>query len=102
MLLRKSDILNGACRNFFEMLKGYLKANDQTTFTNKEIRHVLRINPSNQKRYMIQLQEAGLVQKAKGNKRNGYLYEVATYEDYSNTHQQIETLLNTTIKELEV
>ncbi len=102
VLLRKSDILNGACRNFFEMLKGYLKANTQTTFTNKEIRHVLRINPSNQKRYMIQLQEAGLIQKAKGNKRNGYLYEVVTYEDYSNTHQQIETLLNSTIKEVEV
>ncbi len=102
VLLRKSDILNGACRNFFEMLKGYLKANTQTTFTNKEIRHVLRINPSNQKRYMIQLQEAGLIQKAKGNKRNGYLYEVVNYEDYSNTHQQIETLLNSTIKEVEV
>jgi len=102
VLLRKSDILNGACRNFFEMLKAYLKTNTQTTFTNKEIRHVLRINPSNQKRYMIQLQEAGLIQKAKGNKRNGYLYEVITYEDYSNTHQQIETLLNSTIKELEV
>ncbi len=102
VLLRKSDILNGACRNFFEMLKGYLKANTQTTFTNKEIRHVLRINPSNQKRYMIQLQEAGLIQKAKGNKRNGYLYEVANYEDYSNTHQQIETLLNSTVMELEV
>ncbi len=102
VLLRKSDILNGACRNFFEMLKGYLKANTQTTFTNKEIRHVLRINPSNQKRYMIQLQEAGLIQKAKGNKRNGYLYEVANYEDYSNTNQQIETLLNSTVKDLEV
>ena len=102
VLLRKSDILNGACRNFFEMLKGYLKANTQTTFTNREIRHILRINPSNQKRYMIQLQEAGLIQKTKGNKRNGYLYEVANYEDYTNTHLQIENLLNTTIKELEV
>ncbi|PKV52455.1 hypothetical protein ATE84_4571 [Aquimarina sp. MAR_2010_214] len=102
VLLRKSDILNGACRNFFEMLKGYLKANTQTTFTNKEIRHVLRINPSNQKRYMIQLQEAGLIQKAKGNKRNGYLYEIANYEEYSNTNQQIETLLTSTIKTLEV
>ncbi len=102
VLLRKSDVLNGACRNFFEMIKGYLKANTQTTFTNKEIRHVLRINPSNQKRYMIQLQEAGLIQKTKGNKRNGYLYEVANYEDYSDTNKQIETLLTDTVKNLEV
>jgi predicted transcriptional regulator len=102
VLLRKSDILNGACRNFFEMLKTYLKTNTQKTFTNKEIRHILRINPSNQKRYMIQLQEAGLIQKAKGNKRNGYLYEVANYEDYTNTNTQIETLLSNTIKDLVV
>ncbi len=102
VLLRKSDILNGACRNFFEILKTYLKTNAQKTFTNKEIRHVLRINPSNQKRYMIQLQEAGLIQKAKGNKRNGYLYEVANYEDYTNTNTQIETLLSNTIKDLVV
>ncbi len=102
VLLRKSDVLNGACRNFFEMLKAYLKANTQTTFTNKEIRHVLRINPSNQKRYMIQLQEAGLIQKAKGNKRTGYLYEVVNYEDYQSTTNQIETVLNDTIQSLEV
>ena len=102
VLLRKSDVLNGACRNFFEMLKAYLKTNNQKTFTNKEIRHILRINPSNQKRYMIQLQEAGLIQKAKGNKRNGYLYEVANYQDYSNTNTQIETLLSDTLKDLEV
>ena len=102
VLLRKSDILSGACRNFFEMLKTYLKTQTQSTFTNKEIRHILRINPSNQKRYMIQLQEAGLVQKAKGDKRNGYLYEITNYEDYSNTNNQIEQLFNNTIKQLEV
>jgi predicted transcriptional regulator len=102
VLLRKSDVLNGACRQFFEMLKGYLKANDITTFTNAEIRRTLRVNPSNQKRYMLQLQSAELVQKAKGNKRKGYVYEVANYEDYENTNKQIQTLLNTTLRNLEV
>ncbi|MBG6130723.1 MULTISPECIES: hypothetical protein [unclassified Aquimarina] len=102
VLLRKSDILSGACRNFFEMLKTYLKTQTQTTFTNKEIRHILRINPSNQKRYMLQLQDAGLIQKAKGDKRNGYQYQVTTYEDYNTTHAQIEQLFTNTIKQLEV
>ncbi|WP_024771048.1 hypothetical protein [Aquimarina macrocephali] len=102
VLLRKSDVLSGACRNFFEMLKTYLKTHTQTIFTNKEIRHILRINPSNQKRYMLQLQEAGLIQKAKGDKRNGYQYEVTTYEDYNTTHTQIEQLFTNTIKQLEV
>jgi len=102
VLLRKSDLLNGACRQFFEMLKAYLKANNQTTFTNAEIRRALRVNPSNQKRYMLQLQLADLVQKSKGDKRKGYVYEVVNYDDYKNTNTQIETLLNTTLQQLEV
>jgi predicted transcriptional regulator len=102
VLLRKSDLLNGACRSFFEMLKAYLKANNQNTFTNAEIRRTLRINPSNQKRYMLQLQLAELVQRAKGDKRKGYVYEVMNYEDYETTNKQIETLLNTTLQRLEV
>jgi predicted transcriptional regulator len=97
VLLRKSDLLNGACRSFFELLKAYLKANNQTTFTNAEIRRTLRINPSNQKRYMIQLQLAELVQRAKGDKRKGYVYEVVNYEDYEATNTQIKDLLQSVI-----
>ncbi|MBJ6369862.1 hypothetical protein [Snuella sedimenti] len=97
VLLRKSDLLNGACRNFFESLKAYLKKENQSIFTNAEIRRVLRINPSNQKRYMLQLQLANLVQKAKGDKRKGYQYEVVTYDDYEATHKQIEQVLEKTI-----
>ena len=102
VLLRKSDLLNGACRSFFEMLKAYLKANSQTTFTNAEIRRTLRINPSNQKRYMLQLQLAELIQRAKGDKRKGYVYEVVNYEDYETINKQIETLLKSTLESLEV
>lgn len=99
-LLRKSDILNGACRQFFEMLKAYLKTNAQTTFTNTEIRRMLRINPSNQKRYMLQLGQAGLVRRAKGDKRKGYVYEVVDYEDYSTANRQIRELLQNIVDQL--
>ncbi|GGX16322.1 hypothetical protein [Aquimarina muelleri] len=102
VLLRKSDLLNGACRNFFELLKKYLQKEDKSTFTNAEIRRVLRINPSNQKRYMIQLQLANLVRKAKGDKRKGYQYEVVTYDDYKATNQHIQELLQSTLQSLEV
>ena len=100
VLLRKSDLLNGACRQFFESLKAYLKREKQTTFTNAEIRRVLRLNPSNQKRYMVQLQLAELVRKSKGNKRKGYVFEVATYDDYETTNKQIKELLQTSIERL--
>ena len=100
VLLRKSDLLNGACRSFFELLKAYLKSNTQTTFTNAEIRRTLRINPSNQKRYMLQLQLAELVKRAKGDKRKGYVYEVVNYEDYEITNKQIKDLLESIINKL--
>ncbi len=100
VLLRKSDVLNGACRHFFEGLKSYLKKEKQSTFTNAEIRRNLRINPSNQKRYMIQLQLADLVKKAKGDKRKGYLYQVTTYDDYQSTNKQIQELLQSIIDRL--
>ncbi len=100
VLLRKSDLLNGACRSFFESLKIYLKKEKQTTFTNAEIRRAFRINPSNQKRYMIQLQLADLIQKSKGDKRKGYLYEVVNYDDYETTNKQIQDLLQSIINKL--
>jgi predicted transcriptional regulator len=100
VLLRKSDLLNGACRSFFESLKAYLKKENKATFTNAEIRRTLRINPSNQKRYMLQLQLAELVQKAKGNKRNGYVYEIVNYDDYETTNKQIKDLLQSIIDRL--
>ena len=97
VLLRKSDLLNGACRSFFESLKNYLKKENKATFTNAEIRRILRINPSNQKRYMLQLQLAELVQRAKGDKRKGYVFEVVNYEDYEATNTQIKDLLQSVI-----
>lgn len=100
VLLRKSDLLNGACRSFFESLKAYLKKENKTTFTNAEIRRILRVNPSNQKRYMIQLQLAELVQRAKGDKRKGYVFEVVNYEDYEATNTQIKDLLQSIIDKL--
>ena len=102
VLLRKSDLLNGACRQFFERLKAYLKKENQSTFTNSEIRRILRVNPSNQKRYMLQLQLADLVRKSKGDKRKGYIYEVVSYDDYETTNKQIQDLLQSTIRGLEV
>jgi len=100
VLLRKSDLLNGACRSFFESLKAYLKKENKATFTNVEIRRTLRINPSNQKRYMLQLQSAELIQRTKGDKRKGYVYEVANYEDYETTNTQIKGLLQSIIDRL--
>ena len=100
VLLRKSDDLNGATRNYFERLKEWMKSEDKNTFTNVSARQALRVNASNQKRYMIALQEWGLVRKTKGDKKNGFAYEVATFEDQQERNQRITDVLEKNLTEL--
>jgi len=100
ILLRKSDDLNGATRNYFERLKDWLKQEDKNSFTNASARQVLKVNASNQKRYMIALQEWGLVQKVKGDKKNGFGYEVTTYEDQKQRNQRIESVMDKVVNEI--
>jgi len=100
VLLRKSDDLNGATRNYFERLKDWLQSEDKNSFTNVSARQALKMNPSNQKRFMITLQSWGLVQKVKGDKKNGYAYEVTTYEDQQLRNQRISSVLDKILPEL--
>lgn len=100
ILLRKSDDLNGATRNYFERLKSWMKQEDKNTFTNASARQALKVNASNQKRYMIALQEWGMIRKVKGDKKNGYGYEVATFEDQRQRNEKIGQVLDSTLSEL--
>ena len=100
VLLRKSDDLNGATRNYFERLKVWLQQEDKNSFTNVQARQVLKVNASNQKRYMRGLQEWGFVQKVKGDKKNGYAYEVTTYADQQQRTERINTVLDEIVVQL--
>ncbi len=100
ILLRKSDDLNGATRNYFERLKDWLKLEDKNSFTNVGARQALKVKASNQKRYMIALQEWGLVQKVKGDKKNGFGYEVSTYEDQTQRNRRIEAVMDKIVQKL--
>jgi len=100
VLLRKSDDLNGACRNYFEKLKDWMKQEDKNTFSNVSARQALKVNSSNQKRYMIALQEWGLVRKTKGDKKNGYAYEVINYEDQQERDRRIQTVMDEIVEKL--
>lgn len=100
VLLRKSDDLNGATRNYFERLKAWMKQEDKNTFTNVSARQALKVNSSNQKRYMIALQEWGLVQRVKGDKKNGYAYEITSYEDQKERDKRIQTVMDEIVNQL--
>lgn len=102
ILLRKADELNNACRNHLEQLKNYLKENNRSAFSTKEVRQALRINSSNQKRYMAQLYANGFIKKSSGSKAKGFTYEVVSYEEYNQLQNTISNVLDEAVNQLNV
>ena len=93
ILIRKSDELNGACRKYLEQIKAYLEVENKKTFTNREIRKKLRINHSNQKRWTLHLESNYYIKRERGNKHQGYQYQVTSYEEYRQLKAQINDAL---------
>ena len=84
VLLRKSDTINGATRNHLERLKLYLKQNNQTTFTNAEIRRHLRVKETTLRRYNAQLLAEDYIRRIKKAKTKSYCFEIVDVDEYSN------------------
>ena len=99
ILLRKADELSGACRNYFEKLKTWLKEESKTAFTNKQARQALREKPSNQKKFMVQLQAYGHIKRGKGDQKKGYYYEIVSPEEYQALSNSIDNILDQTLKQ---
>jgi hypothetical protein len=59
VLLRKSDELTGACRNYFEKLKAYLRATNLTAFTSMQVSKGLRMSITSTKRFNLALLSQG-------------------------------------------
>ena len=109
VLLRKSDTITGACRNHLESLKNYLKQNNQSTFTNSEIRKSLRIKESTLRNYHKQLLAEDYIRRIKKAKLapakagdKSYCFEILDIDEYTNLKEQINNALNTCINQIEV
>jgi len=100
ILLRKSDELTGACRNYFEKLKLYLLGEEQKTFTNREMSRKLRIPITTIKRYHLDLFNSGYLRVAKKEKLKGYEYEILSYEEYKQLQEGIGKVLDDSLKNL--
>ena len=79
----------------------WCKAEGKSSFTNKQIRQSLRINPSNQKRYMIQLQAYDYVQKVRGEKGKTHHYEITDLKEYEKLQKGVGSILDEILKKLE-
>jgi len=91
VLFSKSDELTKAAREFLEMLKAKVKKGD--TFYTKKIRKEIRMNASNLKRYMIELQRYDYIKIKNGSRYRGYEYEVTDYGEYEDLKSSIDQRL---------
>ncbi len=101
ILLRKSDELTGACRNYLEAVKSYLEQENKKGFTNREIRKALKVNPSNQKRYNLSLTINYYIKQVKGKKGASYHYEIVSYKEFQELRTHIASVLDNNLKKLE-
>lgn len=94
VLLRKADELSGATRNYFEQLKALLQEQKQSTFTNKEIKQLLRLPISTVKRYNLELLQSNYIKRNDNQKTKAYHFEITSYEEYMQLSTHIATVLD--------
>jgi predicted transcriptional regulator len=95
ILLRKSDELNGATRNYLEALKAWLQHHKQSSFTNAQVRSRLRIPISTVKRYHLALLQTGYIKRVADPTTRTYRYEIVSYEEYRQLQESIAGVLDT-------
>ncbi|WP_445721477.1 hypothetical protein [Flavobacterium sp.] len=95
VLLRKSDTLTGASRNHLENLKEYLKRNNQTQFTNSEIRRNLRLKETTLRRYNNQLLLENYIKKVQNKNIKSFCYEITNPDEY----QDLKVMINNALQE---
>jgi len=100
VLLRKSDELTHAARQYLECIKEYLRKDEKTVFTTKEIRQVYKLHPSNQKRYMLLLLQAGYIRKAE-DKAFSFAYEVTSNDEYTSLQDRVKHTLDNSLTRLQ-
>ena len=100
ILIRKSDELSGACRNYFEGLKQWLQSEKKERFSATQAMRGMRIKETTIRRYHKQLVSMGLLryEKVKGEKTHHYY--VNSYEDYQTLQKQIDSILDQKLEEL--
>jgi predicted transcriptional regulator len=100
ILLRKSDELNGATRNYFEELKEYIIKSNQSSFTSTSVRNQLRIPVSSVKRYHAALMASGLIRKVENRNTKAHYYEIISKEEYNQLQSSIGTALDEALQKV--
>jgi len=100
VLLRKSDTITGATRNYLEDLKKYLIIEKETTFTALEVRRRLKVKKTTQWRYHKQLIDNYYIKKVKIKGETINRYEVTNPNEYKELEEAISKSLKDCIAKI--
>jgi len=100
ILLRKSDPLNGATRNYLERLKAYLGMKKEEMFTNSEVRKNLRIAESTLRRYHNLLVQEGYLKKQETPVGSSYSYVIVDMDEFGDLESGINKALDVCLEGL--
>ncbi len=100
ILLRKSDELSGSCRDYLQHINQYLQDNQQTKFTNREIRKHLKLEPTKQKRFTKTLLESYYIKRVQGTRAKGYEYEITSPDEYKQLQNKISNVLAENVEKI--
>ncbi|HWK05698.1 MAG TPA: hypothetical protein VNS58_18790 [Puia sp.] len=101
VLLRKSDDLTGACRNYFEQASQYLTSNQLDTFTNRSISKALHLPLSTVKRHNLALLSAGYLTRKEEPETRSFIYQLTSQEEYQQLQTGIHQLLDSILQNLQ-
>ncbi len=90
VLLRRSDELNGAVREFYEKLKTVLEESELQKFKVSDIRQQIKLTPRSIQNYLKELVAYGYLQITSGKQRTGYEYELLEATSETQLLQSIE------------
>lgn len=98
VLLRRSDELNGAVREFYERLIAVVQKSETQKFKISEIRQQLNTAPRTIQHYITILKEYDYLQITGGKQRTGYEYELLNGTSETNLQKEIETHVQTVME----
>jgi DNA-binding MarR family transcriptional regulator len=95
-IVLKVDELDGSLRQFFEKLKTYLKTKEKPEkyrFTQREIRHELKLSKASLSRYISDLVKLEYIQELSGNNKRKVCYSIEYWDNYQSLRSRIKNHL---------
>ena len=101
-IILKVDELDGSLRGFYEQVKEYVKgkSNKDYEFTQREIRHALRVSKTQMQRYMGDLLHLEYFKQTSGHPNRGFQYKIQWWDNISLIRSQIKADLSRQINAL--